>query len=321
MNRYAIYRAAGIFLCIVYGSIAGQNLAALELQIRYYDQQLYTIDSRVYIRLSINNTSPESKSFRLAEHRQFSVDFDIRTDENIALNPSRRYLDIQTGNRPIFYREIHLEPGEEFAFVEELNHYSEINNAGMYTIQAHFNPGIGSAADGRNNRISSNRLNLSIRPAMSQIETALMEAEEEIRIALLKQDLPPDQTVRYVIESRQREQWERFFLYLDVERIMLRNPNLARQFRNSNPNERREMVETYRKLMQQQETDDEILQIPQSFTIMQTEYTPTDGSVTVRSFFRYPGYTEVREYIYYLQRENGYWQIYDYAVRNLGTSE
>ncbi len=313
-----------LFLLIIFGTgihpfaVTAQS-SELDISIRFYDQEIYTTDSNVRIRVSIRNNTSEEQIFRLADHRQFTVAFEVRTPENLIIPPSRDFVRVQTMNQPVFFREVTLEAGEEYSFVESLSQHTEIESSGVYVVQAILYPMLSTRSDQDEAGVRSNRLTLSIRPPTTRLEEAILSAEEEVRTQLLREDIPPDQTVQTMIEARQREQWERFFLYLDIESIMLRNPRLERQYLNSSASEREEMIEQYRETMQQEETADEILLIPQSFEILQTEYTPTDGSVVVEMRFTYPTYEEIREYTYYVRRQDGFWKIYDYTVRNLGT--
>ncbi|MGC9313461.1 MAG: hypothetical protein ACP5IA_12285, partial [Sediminispirochaetaceae bacterium] len=51
-----------------------------------------------------------------------------------------------------------------------------------------------------------------------------------------------------------------------------------------------------------------------NFSIEKTVYTPQTAEVRVSKEFRYPDYTEIRHYRYYLHRPEGYWTIYKYQV-------
>ena len=319
MNKRAVYRVAGIFFFIALAGIV--DATGLDVTIRFYNQEVYTTDSEIHIRISIRNSGSETASFRLSDQRQFNIDFDVRTTENMPVNPSREYLATRTRNQPIFFREVYLEPGEEYAFTERLDSYVELSSPGVFHIQATFKPMLSSSPEPQTAALQSNRLVLSLRPPLSRLEEAMIKAEQETVHTLLRRDLSPDQTVRETIEARQQQQWERFFLYIDVESIMLRNPRLERQFRNSSAQERSAMIDRYRDLMRELKSEDDILQIPQEYRVLQTEYTPSSGSVVVEKQFRYPTYTEIREYTYFVHRVDRYWQIYDYSVRNLGTTE
>ena len=79
------------------------------------------------------------------------------------------------------------------------------------------------------------------------------------------------------------------------------------------------LLEEFKKGLTQQVVDQDIVLIPQEFEIVKTEYTSREGSVRVIEKFRYPTYTEVKEYTYSLQKRDGIWYIVDYTVQNLRT--
>jgi hypothetical protein len=59
--------------------------------------------------------------------------------------------------------------------------------------------------------------------------------------------------------------------------------------------------------------------IPSAFEIQKTAYGPDTGTVQVLEKFRYADYTELKSYTYRLQRQDKYWIIVDYEIKNLGT--
>ena len=100
---------------------------------------------------------------------------------------------------------------------------------------------------------------------------------------------------------------------------MLRNPETEQSYRRSSDAERREMLQNYKRELSSETADEVILLIPDEYEIIKTEYTTQNGKVIALLKFRYPGYTEIKEYTYYLNRKDKIWYIYNYIVRNLGT--
>jgi hypothetical protein len=137
---------------------------------------------------------------------------------------------------------------------------------------------------------------------------------------LVRERLAPDQVVEYTITARQKSQWERFFLYLDVE-AMLQAQDAARQRKWLNESEegRRRMIEQFRQELQNPVTDGTISVIPTSFEIERTQYNSFEGSVTVLQKYRNNNFTELKRYIYLLRQKDNIWTIFDYSVINLGT--
>ena len=70
--------------------------------------------------------------------------------------------------------------------------------------------------------------------------------EAETGALLARQALPPDEVVSWTISARQKSQWERFFLYLDLESLLRKNPEKDRSFRNATEAARRQMVDQFR---------------------------------------------------------------------------
>jgi hypothetical protein len=143
--------------------------------------------------------------------------------------------------------------------------------------------------------------------------------DTETGVLLARQALPPDQVVKWTIEARQKSQWDRFFLYLDLEQLLRRSAEKDRAWRNASAEARTAMVEQFRQDLRQERIDGDINVIPYAFEIQKTTYGPDTGTVQVLEKFRYPDYTELKSYTYRLQRQDQYWIIVDYEIKNLGT--
>jgi hypothetical protein len=225
----------------------------------------------------------------------------------------------------VFFREVTLDAGESFSFVENLYSYISLNQAGSYIVQARLYPGLirtASASSSASNiaPIVSNQLSLNLRPAQITGPDGLpLEMDEASGSVLLRQMIPPDEVVSYLLRARQKEQWEKFFLYLDLQSMMLRDAARNRQWQASSEEARQQMLMRYKTDLQAATVDGDIATIPTNFTIEQTVYNASDGTVTVLERFNTGNYTERKRYTYYLKRVNNVWTIIDYTVANLGT--
>jgi len=212
-----------------------------------------------------------------------------------------------------------IESGESFSFVENLYNYSKIENAGDYVVQALIHPSLSE-----NEKIASNRLALRIKNKPVTDEYGVPEAldiasgaDEE------RQKLAPDEVVNWTISARQRSQWEKFFLYLDLEKMLTRDSAKQRRWRAESEEGRLNMLADYRRELQKSMIDGDIAAIPYEFTIQNTNYNLTEGTVKVLEKFKAggseKGYTEIKLYTYYIEKTDGCWVIVDYVVENLGT--
>jgi hypothetical protein len=141
----------------------------------------------------------------------------------------------------------------------------------------------------------------------------------ETNAILVREKLAPDEVISYLLNARQKSQWEKFFLYLDLEAMISRDPVLRRQWLSEGEEGRRRILERYRRELESAVTDGDIATIPTDFSITRTEYGDLEGTVTALEEFRNGNYTERKRYTYYLQRKDDIWTVVDYSVVNLGT--
>jgi hypothetical protein len=296
----------------------------VSFNIRYFDKRIYFVETDpIYVMITIANNSPGAYRFKLADERAFSVDFDIRTMNNRPLEPSGALLRKRTASRQVFFREILVESGESFSFVEDLRDYVNLSRPGSYIVQAKAYPELyrpevpsGGAAP----MLQSNRLNLNLRAASIPGPDGIPLAMDlETNAVLVREKLSPDEVVAYLLTARQKSQWEKFFLYLDLEAMIVRDPARQRQWLAEAEEGRRRMLERYRRELESAVTDGDIATIPSDFTMERTEYNNLEGTVTVLEEFKNGNYTERKRYTYYLQRKDDIWTVVDYSVFNLGT--
>jgi hypothetical protein len=295
---------------------------AVSFSIRYFDKRIYFVETDpIYVQISITNNSPGAYRFKLADERAFSVDFDIRTMNNRTLEPADALIRRRTGNGQVFFREILVESGESFSFVEDLRDYVNLSNPGSFIVQARVYPELYRAgAAGEKRILQSNRLNLNLRAASIPGPGGVpLDMDVETNAVLVRERLAPDEVVEYLIGARQKSQWEKFFLYLDLEAMLSRDPVRRRQWLTEGEEGRRRMLERYRRELEGAAIDGDIATIPTAFTIERTEYNNLEGTVTALEEFNYGNFTERKRYTYYLQRKDDIWTVVDYSVINLGT--
>ena len=101
--------------------------------------------------------------------------------------------------------------------------------------------------------------------------------------------------------------------------MMLRNSQQRRRYNAASADERERMLKNYKADLMQNRIDSDIVAVPEQFSIENTSYGQSEGTVTVKEWFKYPNFHEVKRYIYKVRQRAGIWQIYDYSVTNLGT--
>jgi hypothetical protein len=305
-----------LVLLVVSSSLWAVSQSIQQFSIRLFDQKVYFLGDEIQVEAVITNTGTDTLRFKVADNRFFNLDFDVRTTTNVGLDHAKEFTIARNSDQPVFYREVSLEPGEKYGIVVDLTRYTAIVSPGQYVMSATIYPELFHGQDSAS--MKSNRLTLNVKPpAVSAEEKAVVEAETGALLARLP--LPPDEVAAATISARQKGQWERFFLYLDMESLMRKNPEKDRIFRNSTDAQRRQMIAQFRQQLMQTTIRQDISVVPTSFTIQKTTYDAAEGTVVVLEKFRYPDYTELKSYTYHLKKSDRYWIIYDYEIRNQGT--
>ena len=317
----------------------------ITFNIRYFDRRVYHLDeSPILVQITLTNNGPTPFRFKLANERAFSINFDVRTAANRPVPPSIELVRLRSQSRQVFFREISLAAGESFSFVEDLRDYVTFTESGSFVVQARLypelmsaiaqtgvawqpgpatvaGPGIspGAVIAGGGNALLSNRLSLSIRPRLIIGPDGIpVELDVETRAVLVRERLPPDEVVSFVITARQRGQWERFFLYLDLEAMLTRDGYRRRQWLAESEEGRQRMVARYREDLQNAVVDEAFSLIPLYYVIERTVFTAREGTVTTTQYFREGNFIQRKRYEWYLERRDGIWTVVGFSVFLLG---
>jgi len=271
------------------------------------------------VQITIANSSPETLRFKLADERSFSIDFSASNTRNLPLEHTDSWLRKRSGNSQIYFREISVEPGEAYSFVENVKDYLAIATPGLYLLDCAFYPELKRSTGDGEPCARSNRLTFEVKPSPGAAAVKILPVSPVTAQILQCEPIPPDQVITYILTARQKTHWEQFFLYLDLEEMIARDPSKNRRFRAESESGRMTMIDNYKTELTQSKVDKDISTIPVEYKIERTAYTDTEGTVTVLEWFDYKTFREKKRFTYYLSSKNGIWRIYNYTVDNLGT--
>jgi len=297
----------------------------VEFNIRFYDRRIYYVtgnsnDDPIYVQVTITNNSPFPYRFKLADDRAFTMNIDIRTMTNRKLPEADSLIRKRTTYNQIFFREITIESRESFSFIENLRDYVRFDQSGSFRVRAFVYPELIRNTSVK--PIESNYLNLSLRPVLIlDSEGIPIQMDSATGAALVKQPLPPDEVVIYMITARQQSHWERYMLYLDPKTMLLEDANLSRRYYSENEAGRLTMIADFIQNLRNSFFTNDISLIPASYEILRTEYNNDKGIVSVMQKFRMQNYTELRLYRYFLEKRDNFWIITHYTTQGMGTEE
>ena len=107
----------------------------ISFNIRYYDKRIYYLEQDpIFILITLTNEGSAPFRFKLADERVFSVDFDVRTSSNRAVEAADYLVRKRSQSQQVYFREISIEAGESFSFVEDLRNYSALTQSGSYVV-------------------------------------------------------------------------------------------------------------------------------------------------------------------------------------------
>ncbi|MDR2468681.1 MAG: hypothetical protein LBD22_06955 [Spirochaetaceae bacterium] len=311
--------------CLIAGFLCAAE--GVSVNIRYYDKKVYFAENEpVFILVTVANNSSGVYRFRIADDRAFSLDFDTRTRANRPVEHAEILERRRSSAAQVFFRDVSIEPGESFSFVENLRDYAKIETAGNFVVQARVYPELLNTArqtvsmNSPLDSLASNRLALQIKTrGITGSDGLAVALDVETGAVLERAKLVPDQVITWTLKARQKSEWEKFFLYLDIEKMISRDGPRQRRWRAESEEGRQRMIANYRSELQKATIDGDISAIPMQFDIENTSYNAREGTVVVLEKFKTGDYIERKRYTYYLEKEDEYWSIIDYTVMNLGT--
>lgn len=318
MKRF-LFVIISIFILFAQSVIAQEN-NDVQVSIKLYNKTLYypgeSLDNPIYVHITVANKGSETLRFKLADDRMFSIDFTAFNAKNQKLPYTEEIIKKRTTDRIVYFREIALETGEEYSFVENLKDYVQITEPAIYYFELDFFPELYKS---KYNKIDSNRLRIDVKPSPSASGVVKVPVSNETISVLKPESISPDKVVEQTIVARQKNLWDQFFLYMDIEKMLTRDQARKRKYTTLSDMDRNRMIQDYKLDLMQSRIDNAIVAIPESFYIEKTVYTQTEGSVSVIQWFKYDTFREKKRYVYSVQKRDEIWHIYDYTVENLGT--
>ena len=144
------------------------------VSIRFYTKSVYypggTETEPIFVKVSITNNSAETMHFKLADARSFTIDFSVVNTRNKEAIHNESWRRKRSSNGQIYFREITLEHGETYSFVENVKDYVSIENAGVYVLKALFFPELKRLIDNTEDHLLSNALTLEVKPSPSVLD-------------------------------------------------------------------------------------------------------------------------------------------------------
>ena len=133
-----------LFAHTVFAQNEVQNYDDASVSIKFYDRTMYypenAKDNPIFVHVTIRNNGNQTLRFKLADDRMFSEDFNAYNVKNISIEQTPEIVRKRTTNQYVYFREISLETGEEYSFIENVKEYLQFKDPSIYYLELSFYP-------------------------------------------------------------------------------------------------------------------------------------------------------------------------------------
>lgn len=299
----------------IYGA-ANVNQSSLILKIELVNPKIYKQNEDIYIDVKILNKSESSISTLITDDKKFCFDFEIYSMQNQTLEHRKEYVTSFHKVQTIFKSIINIDPSEGYNYRVRLNEYFDMNITGQYYIKGFYYPNL-KTNNTKENTIISNQLTINVRPEDIDDKYIVEKksVEEEKRLNAEKRS--PDEVIKYMLEARMTGQWEKYFLYMDLDKLILNNNKFKNSYLKKDLERQKEILAEYKEYLKK-DTIEDISFLPHGFEIIKTEYSQGKGKVDVLVDFKYIDFIETKYYTFFLNKKGDIWYVTDYEVMNYG---
>ncbi|ASQ29372.1 hypothetical protein CDQ96_03095 [Borrelia miyamotoi] len=309
-----------ISLTVVSFMLFSRDYKGLDFKIKFFNQSIYRVNSNVSIEVSLSNSSDDLLTLEIGDINTFGFDFDVTGTTNIKVKRPLEYVRNRAKNIAIPVRTLTLRPNERFSVVMNLNQFVQFDKDGVYFVKGVFFPDISDPQKS----IESNVITLFLKPKMGngaeEFDFSNLTSNHEIQNVLKRENLSPDKVVEYLFSALRLGNKEKFFLYIDIESLILNDRSKSYLYKQELKSGSNNMLEEYKEYLWNSSNSD-ISRVPSKFSIVETTYTDFTGKVVSDVYFDDGHFYVARRYTFFLKKYDYCWIIYDYTVQNTGIKE
>jgi len=293
-----------------------QDTSNIEVTIAFYNRQIYYLNSPITVEFKIINHGSDPFLFITSFNKVFTFDFEITTLGNRKIEHSRNYILQRRQFEPILNDEITLKQNEVYGVRIDISEWFDFQEQGEYVINGLFYPNL--ITDPEYTLISETELYLNLNPPYTE------QYKEKVRIEEIRklkaESIPPYEVVEYTINSLMDKDFEKYLLYIKIDRFIMQFENARKKYLNSKDKDKPAVIEEFRQYLMGKNKLENIPfsdTIPTNFEIEETLIRKRDARVVVTEFFEYGQVKETKRYTYLLHQYGDQWFIENYEVVNI----
>ena len=218
-----------LLVYIIPAGMSSQLLKApgLEARIRLL-HQVYRINGEIPVYFTVINSGPRPLTIHPSLFLYRNFQFRVRTFKNVHVRHRESYyLKIRDMRRDeALDRPIKLMPGERYGRVLNLAERFNLVRPGHYEVTGYFL--VHPMRTGSDFRIDSNRSRFILKPPLPVVRA--VARYNRARKKYLDRQLSPSDTVEFMLRSRKVQDWEGFYMYMDLLELLKIYPDFEKRY-------------------------------------------------------------------------------------------
>lgn len=285
----------------------------LEAQIRLL-RQVYRIHEAVPVRFTVINKGTRPVTLHLAKKTYRSFRFRVRSLQNIPVKLRKEFqlrILAERASEPRS-RTLVLHPGERYGRVINLAARHRLVRPRHYEITGYFY--LKPMRSEQDPAFTSNRVRFILKPPLP-VEHLVRKQRRKSRIERLRRRSPMD-TVRFTIRSKMAREWDNYFKYIDLPRLIDVFGQFRERYRAASVNQRVAIIEEFKQYMKTYPSE-RILGFFVSEATVKKDEKSHEEEATVKCRITYKnrkGLVEKKMYHFSLYQRMDRWFIYRYWV-------
>lgn len=287
----------------------------ISVNIEFTHPRIFRMNEDIYIDVKLSNKEETPYSSLMAQDKRYSFDFELTSLQNKQQKHSAEYSNFFNRVQPVFHSVVRLDENEGYTYRVLLNDYFDMNITGQYILRCIYYPEMKLGKTCNEQIIKSNSITLNIRPTDSDERIIQEQIAAEHEKFLVMERKAPDEVVDYMLRARINGEWEKFFLYIDLDKMICSDITFGKRYKKADSDKQQEILKEYKEYLKKDKIN-EISYLPCKFEIIKTEYTAGSGKVDAFVMFKEHDYIDKKYYTYYLKKQDDKWKITNYTVSN-----
>lgn len=266
----------------------------------------------ILVQFFVKNQERKVIDLKIADMFFLNFSFTVKNLQNQMMSEKNEFfLYKQENERNRNYRTVRLAPGDIYGKTVNLSDIFNFDKIGFYVIQGYFYPVPFGFHD--INSYPSNTIRVNVHYGQRRMAIARQIARQEQQE--VEKVRNPNETIEFMLNAKLKKNWEHFFRYMDLSRVIELYPDFYRQYSSIQPSKRKALMEKFKEYLK-----DYLEEQMVSFDVYRTVINREDAIVYTNIIYEHRSVKYKKRYVFQLNKRGNYWYLYHFYVMNLRLS-